>query len=387
MCENQATPAPGGIYQALAAILSALGPIGKGQRNKEQGFMYRGIDDVYNALNPLLAGHQVFMIPTVRTRESVDRQTKNGGIMQCVTLTVDYQFCHADGSSVTCTVMGEGRDTADKATNKAMAAAHKYALLQTFCIPTADLGDDDPDRYTPDPLAPEHPTQRHPAQNQPPRTTAKPSAPARLNLEGIACDLAHINTEREFVSYWNQQRVPESHPDYGRLLVLFGKRKKEILAAASAQHNTPPPVTSKQDAPSGGNEGGHVTLDDARFDFLASNTPDELRATAARLRISENNPAYAAIQAAYQERLADLRGEGGTAETDTKLTAPQRTFIQASYSKLSRTARLDDISHRLGRPVASVNDLSVEEASRLVESLHASPPSPQTSQTSRENAA
>ena len=37
-------------------------------------------------------------------------------------------------------------DSGDKATNKAMSAAYKYAALQTFCIPTE--GDNDADATT-----------------------------------------------------------------------------------------------------------------------------------------------------------------------------------------------------------------------------------------------
>lgn len=149
MCDQ---PQPTGIYQAMAAILAEIPSIGKDNRNKDQGFQYRGIDDVYNALHPLLARHKVFMAPTVLSRTSEDRTTAKGGVMQCVTLSVEYRFFHADGSFVSCTVMGEGRDISDKATNKAMASAHKYALLQTFCIPTEDIGQDDPDAETPEPV-------------------------------------------------------------------------------------------------------------------------------------------------------------------------------------------------------------------------------------------
>ena len=60
MCDQ---PQPTGIYQAMAEILAEIPSIGKDNKNKEQGFKYRGIDDVYNALHPLLAKHKVFMPP------------------------------------------------------------------------------------------------------------------------------------------------------------------------------------------------------------------------------------------------------------------------------------------------------------------------------------
>ena len=78
MCDQQ----PTGIHQAMAAILAEIPSIGKDNRNKDQGFQYRGIDDVYNALHPLLAKHKVFMAPTVLSRTSEDRTTAKGGVMQ-----------------------------------------------------------------------------------------------------------------------------------------------------------------------------------------------------------------------------------------------------------------------------------------------------------------
>ena len=43
-------------------------------------------------------------------------------------------------------------DSGDKATNKAMAIAMKYALFQVFCIPTEEMKD--PDAETPEPTQP-----------------------------------------------------------------------------------------------------------------------------------------------------------------------------------------------------------------------------------------
>jgi len=60
-----------GIYKALASILGEIGSIGKDKKNTQQHFQYRGIDDVYNTLNPIMAKHKVFMTPEVieKTRE------------------------------------------------------------------------------------------------------------------------------------------------------------------------------------------------------------------------------------------------------------------------------------------------------------------------------
>lgn len=131
------------IYKAMAGVMADMEAIGKDKRNQQQGFNYRGIDDVYNVLHPLLAKHKIFTTPEVLERWREERTNNKGTILAFVSLQMKYTFWCEDGSSVSCVVIGEGMDSGDKATNKAMAIAHKYALLQTFAIPTADMVDPD----------------------------------------------------------------------------------------------------------------------------------------------------------------------------------------------------------------------------------------------------
>lgn len=131
------------IFAAMAGVMADMEAIGKEQKNQSQGFKYRGIDQVYNALHPLLAKHKVFTTPEVLEKAREERTNKNGTVLAFVSLRMKYTFWCEDGSSVSCVVEGEGMDSGDKASNKAMAIAHKYALLQTFCIPTEDMSDPD----------------------------------------------------------------------------------------------------------------------------------------------------------------------------------------------------------------------------------------------------
>jgi len=127
------------VYKAIAEIQSELSKIGisKDQTNRQQGFKFRGIDDVYSALSPLLAKHGLVILPRVLNRYETVRQTKNGGLLYSVVVEVEYTFVATeDGSSHVCTIIAEAMDSADKATNKAMSAAYKYLGLQAFCIPT-----------------------------------------------------------------------------------------------------------------------------------------------------------------------------------------------------------------------------------------------------------
>lgn len=136
------------IYKAIGEIQRELDAIGKNKKNQQQGFNFRGIDDVYNSLHPLLAKYGVFTVPEVLEDRSEDRQTKSGGQLIYRILRMKYTFYAVDGSSISAVVIGEGMDSGDKASNKAMSIAHKYAFFQVFSIPTEEVAASDPDNYS-----------------------------------------------------------------------------------------------------------------------------------------------------------------------------------------------------------------------------------------------
>jgi hypothetical protein len=131
------------IYAALAAIMAEVDAIGKSKKNAQQGFSYRGIDDVYNAVHSLFARHGVVCIPRVLERIREERTTSKGNAITHTIARVAYTFYASDGSSVEAVVDGEGMDSADKSTSKALAIAHKYCLFQLLLIPTEDIVDPD----------------------------------------------------------------------------------------------------------------------------------------------------------------------------------------------------------------------------------------------------
>lgn len=146
------------IYESINAIMSEVGAIGKEKTNKIQNFKFRGIDDVMNTLHPLLAKHKVFVVPNTLEQLREERTTKNGGNLIFSVCKIQYTFYAEDGTSIQAIVIGEGMDSSDKATNKAMAIAFKYALFQVFCIPTEEMKD--PDSDTPPPSTPKHQVKR-----------------------------------------------------------------------------------------------------------------------------------------------------------------------------------------------------------------------------------
>ena len=142
------------IYESITAIMQEGYAIGKEKRNQQQNFLYRGIDDVMNTFQPLLSKYKVFVVPEVLSAQREERQTTKGGNLIYSILTIKYTFYAEDGSSVSAVVIGEGMDSGDKASNKAMAVGMKYAMFQTFCIPTEEMRNDDPDKTTPEPTTP-----------------------------------------------------------------------------------------------------------------------------------------------------------------------------------------------------------------------------------------
>lgn len=131
------------IYKAIADIMGEIGAIGKNSTNSQQGFKYRGIDAVMNAINPALVKHKVFIVPEVLEQTREERQTDKGKTLFYSICKVRYTFYAEDGSSIEAVVVGEGMDSGDKATNKAMSVAFKYACFQVFCIPTEEMVDPD----------------------------------------------------------------------------------------------------------------------------------------------------------------------------------------------------------------------------------------------------
>lgn len=132
------------IYESINAIMQEVPAIGKTEKNQQQGFMFRGIDSVMNTLQPLLAKHKVFVVPQTIEQTREERKTNKGNTLLYSILKIKFTFYAEDGSFVEAITVGEGMDSGDKASNKAMAIAMKYAMFQVFCIPTGD----DPDAET-----------------------------------------------------------------------------------------------------------------------------------------------------------------------------------------------------------------------------------------------
>jgi len=143
MSETKAMP----IAQALNEVMKEVGAVKKNDRNSAQGFNFRGIDAVVNAVSPALQKHGVIVVPSVEEYDYASVEIgKNRTVMGHVKVKVTYTFIGAGGDAIKATVVGEAMDSGDKATAKAMSVAFRTALLQTLSLPT-DEPDPDSQSY------------------------------------------------------------------------------------------------------------------------------------------------------------------------------------------------------------------------------------------------
>ena len=142
------TPVP--IHVAMSRVMADMKAIAKKNQNTQQNYAFRGIDDVFNELQPVLVKHGVWYTPIDVTTNYEWRQTRAGGWQHSATLTVTYRFTGPAGDFVDSKVPGESADPADKSTGQAMSQALKTLLLQTFCIRTQESAKNDPDSKSPE---------------------------------------------------------------------------------------------------------------------------------------------------------------------------------------------------------------------------------------------
>lgn len=143
------------VYEAWNDVMRDVQAIRKDSRNAQQGFNFRGIDAVMNAVGPALRDHGVTIIPNSVEAKHRDFTTAKGTVMHEAIVTVGYSVIGPDGQGFTGQSVGEAADAGDKATSKAMSVAYRTFLLQALTIPTDEPDPDETitDRGTPDPYA------------------------------------------------------------------------------------------------------------------------------------------------------------------------------------------------------------------------------------------
>lgn len=133
--------------ESITRVMAAVSGVAKRDKNAQQGFNFRGIDAVVNAIGPVLREVGGIIVPTVIEKTYDRGATKNGTPTVEAFLTVAFDWYGTDGGApIRGIVVSEAMDTSDKATAKAMSVALRTYLLQTLMLPT-DERDPDADYH------------------------------------------------------------------------------------------------------------------------------------------------------------------------------------------------------------------------------------------------
>lgn len=258
------------IYSLMGEAMRRISAVGKDSVNKTQGFKYRGIDAVMNALYPVMSDLGLFIVPEVLEQTREERTTtksvwdndqkknveKKSTLLYSL-LKIRYTMYAKDGSNVSAVVIGEGMDSGDKASNKAMAVGLKYACFQMFMIPTEEMANDDPDResHEIDPKVSNPtatPAPKAPKKDPPATVTQAEKLPGNPVLEYLAKERAALQTVREVTvtenkAIWTAQvkalKTARIAPD--KELSEYTQAEAEALVAAMYKYFDPKGVEIK----------------------------------------------------------------------------------------------------------------------------------------------
>lgn len=233
------------IFKLIGKAIGEVGAIKKEKEAKNYAgkkmYNFRGIDDVYNAINPVFAKYGLFIIPEIleKNREERERTSGEKGVLIYSILTVKFTIYGPDGSSVSGTTIGEAMDTGDKSMNKAMSAALKYFLFQTLMIPTEELID--PDAEVHDPAPRRLPSQRQTPAAIPPKNgnvekadsgalppeAKTPAAPAKKPATPAR---SYINSELPFIA------AKLGYSDIKDAAAWFAERRQDLIDSGSVEN-------------------------------------------------------------------------------------------------------------------------------------------------------
>jgi hypothetical protein len=143
----QSQPETPSLHRKLTEVMAAVDWQKKTGRNTQQNYAFVTAEQIKDAVRGPLAEKRVMVYTSVKSVERTEWQTKSGTTMFSATIHGEVTFADGDsGEMFTVEAAGEGMDSGDKALNKAQTAMVKYALINTFLIPTGD----DPEADSPE---------------------------------------------------------------------------------------------------------------------------------------------------------------------------------------------------------------------------------------------
>jgi hypothetical protein len=211
------------LFKALSAVQADLAKAGiaKAQTNTFDKYKFRGIDDVLNAMAPILAEHGVVIMPSVRKCKLATVTTSQGKTQNHCRVEMEYTIYDVKGDCISHTFPGEGMDRGDKAINKACTAAYKYFLFEAFTIPVE--GTPDADSESPEQAAPE----KAAAKKAPAKS--KPISPTQVKSISKALTVSGAN-ESEFLKWIGAETVGAITQDNYQRAIDALRQKAEAAA-------------------------------------------------------------------------------------------------------------------------------------------------------------
>lgn len=179
----------------------------------------------------------------------------------------------------------------------------------------------------------------------------------RYSLSAIVGVVSEEDDDGEAATRGRSQQRQQSHP-----------RQEAPPQRQSTQPQTAQP--QQQPAPPELHD-----LEAVEFDIVTCNTEKEISDYFLSLRTFNGHPQRDTIAAMCAKRKAELvqsaPAAGAAAHTVEKLSPAQNKAIQTYYStcRMDRPAKLKHLSEFFNRPITTTNDLTRDEASRLIEAF------------------
>lgn len=134
------------LHTAILKVMEQVQGVEKAGKMTSGGkYSYAQAEDVLRKIRPYMIDAGLTMCP-VSTDVVLNEvyKTSSGSSMNRIVVRRTYRITHApSGEHLDIQVLGEGSDVGDKACNKALTGAGKYARREAFSL---EFGEDDPDK-------------------------------------------------------------------------------------------------------------------------------------------------------------------------------------------------------------------------------------------------
>ena len=142
--KEETTAAPATLGEALLYVYQRVGYVQKG-RSAGLRYSFAGEAAMISHVRPIMRDAGLIGPYPVKIDVSISEhgKTRSGAMQIRHDVIARYHLRHAlTGEVIEIEVPGEGVDSGDKGTGKAMTGAYKYVLRQLWCLETGD----DPDK-------------------------------------------------------------------------------------------------------------------------------------------------------------------------------------------------------------------------------------------------